>query len=324
MKHLFIINPAAGGKDKTGEISAKIHEAMKEISPLDAYEIYVTKGPMDASRAVSEKAKDGLEIRVYACGGDGTLNECVNGAVGLQNVALTHYPVGTGNDFCKMFGRDAEKFRDLKLLVGGQESPIDLINCNGRYSINICSVGIDARIGTAVHNYSKIPFIPGKLGYIISTIVNIIKGINQFFTITCGEEVFEGEFAMVCACNGQYYGGFFNPVPEAQPDDGLIDFLIVKKVSRIEFLKLVMKFKDGRYKEMPEYISHVQAKSMNIACKQSMVINVDGEIAEGNAANFTVEAGKLRFFYPQEISCNKKLTIKSQEISKKVLKNSMA
>ena len=103
MKHYFIINPVAGGKDRTEEISCTVKEAMKSAAPNDAFEIYVTKGPMDASRAVKEKASGGEELRIYACGGDGTLNECVNGAAGFENAAVTHYPTGTGNDFIKIF-----------------------------------------------------------------------------------------------------------------------------------------------------------------------------------------------------------------------------
>ncbi|MCE6983484.1 lipid kinase, partial [Pseudomonas frederiksbergensis] len=88
---------------------------------------------------------------VYACGGDGTLNECVNGAVGHDNVAVTHFPCGTGNDFIKMFGEEKDRFFDLSDLVRGEVRPLDVMECCGRYAVNICSVGIDARIGTEVH-----------------------------------------------------------------------------------------------------------------------------------------------------------------------------
>jgi len=302
MKHLFVINPVAGGKDRTEELSTLINKVMPLKAPGEDYEIYVTKGPMDAVSFVKEKSASGEKLRIYACGGDGTLNECVNGAAGFQNVALTHYPVGTGNDFIKIFGKGAEKFKNLGRLVEGEERAVDLINCNGRYSLNICSVGIDARIGTDVHKYSSVPLLGGRGGYIISTVVNIIKGINQHFTIKVDGEVAEGQFALVCACNGRYYGGYFNPVPEAQPDDGLIDFLIIKKVSRLQFLKIVGKYQSGHYKEMPEIIRHISAKSLVLEAEEKMTINLDGEIAEGSKAEFTLEQGKLRFFFPKEIA----------------------
>jgi YegS/Rv2252/BmrU family lipid kinase len=302
MKHLFVINPVAGGKDRTEALSKTINEVMPLKAPGEDFEIYVTKAPMDAVRIVKEKAASGEKLRIYACGGDGTLNECANGAAGFSNAALTHFPAGTGNDFIKIFGKGAEKFKNLALLVDGEEKAVDLISCNGRYSLNICSVGIDARIGTDVHKYSGIPVLGGKGGYIISTVVNIIKGINQHFTIKADGEVVEGEFALVCACNGRYYGGYFNPVPEAQPDDGLIDFLIIQKVSRTQFLQLVGKYQSGRYKEMPEVIRHISAKSLILEGENIMKINLDGELAEGITAEFKLEEAKLNFFFPQGIS----------------------
>ena len=97
MKHLFIVNPVAGGKDRTAEITALAGQTLQSSGAL--FEVYVTKAPMDACDKIRADAAEGGELRVYACGGDGTLNECVNGAAGLQNVAVTHFPCGTGNDF---------------------------------------------------------------------------------------------------------------------------------------------------------------------------------------------------------------------------------
>ena len=102
MKHLFIVNPTAGGKDKTELVRRRVEEvfAGREVS----YEIYVTKAAMDAPGKIRRAAESGEALRVYACGGDGTFNECVCGAAGLANVAVCPYPTGTGNDFCRMFG----------------------------------------------------------------------------------------------------------------------------------------------------------------------------------------------------------------------------
>jgi len=300
MKHLFVINPVAGGIDQTDTVSSLIRGAMEKMRPDEPYEIYVTKGPMDACEAIRERAMDGSELRVYACGGDGTLNECVNGAAGRRNVSLTHYPMGTGNDFCKIFGAGAERFKSFELLIDGEERDVDLINCNGRYSINICSVGIDARIGVEVHKYSRLPFISGHRAYIFSTLVNFIKGISRHFMIKLDDTVIEGDFSLICACNGRYYGGGFNPMPDALPDDGLLDFLIIKKVSRIAFAKLIGKFKNGRYRELPDkYMTYRRGRALSVESKENMIINIDGEIQEGLIARFIVEPSALRFFFPR-------------------------
>ena len=157
MKHLFIVNPVAGGRDRTDDVTAA---AQAVLGPAGLeFEVYRTKAPMDAVEKIRAEAKVCDDLRVFACGGDGTLNECVNGAAKLENVSVTSYPGGTGNDFIKAFGDDRERFFDLAQLVFGEIRKFDLIETCGRYSINICSVGADARIGTDVHKYSSIPVL---------------------------------------------------------------------------------------------------------------------------------------------------------------------
>ena len=212
MKHLFIVNPTAGGSDKTAIVTERVNTAFSHFETSgDTYEIYVTKAPMDAPGKIKAEAAENERLHVYACGGDGTFNECVCGAAGLDNVAVCPFPTGTGNDFCRMFGEEKDMFRDLGALLCGSEHPIDLIDCNGRFCSNICSVGIDARIGTSVHNYSKIPVIGGATGYVVSLIVNVFKGINRHMRVRIKDFYVDEELALVCVCNGRYYGGGFNP-----------------------------------------------------------------------------------------------------------------
>ena len=150
MKHLFIINPAAGSRDRTSEYSAAIRTAC-DARRLH-YEIRVSMGPGDCTRIAREAAAAGEELRIYACGGDGTLNEVVTGVVGYHNAAVTLYSGGSGNDFVRMFN-EPKAFSDLDRLLDAEESEFDLIRVNGDYSLNICSVGLDARIAAAVSGY---------------------------------------------------------------------------------------------------------------------------------------------------------------------------
>lgn len=125
MKHLFIVNPTAGGKDSTSEVRAKVEEAFSTRE--GQYEIYVTRAPLDATEKIKSEASTGEHIRAYACGGDGTFNECISGAVGCENVAVAPFPTGTGNDFCRMFGDEMNLYRDAGALLDGFEHPIDII-----------------------------------------------------------------------------------------------------------------------------------------------------------------------------------------------------
>lgn len=296
MKHLFIVNPAAGGKDKTDYVSARVAQYFSGRE--GEFEIYRTKAPMDAAAKVRREAETGAELRVYACGGDGTLNECVCGAVGHKNAAVTCFPTGTGNDFIKMFGADRERFRDIAELINGETHPVDVIDCNGRCCLNICSVGIDARIGTQVHKYSHIPVIGGPTGYVTSLAVNLARGVKTPLRVICNGRLYYGEMSLICACNGCFYGGGFNPVPEARPDDGLIDFLIVKGVSRTAFLAIVGSYAKGHYAAFPRVITHVRGTSMEIESEREIVVNIDGEAIYGKKIALALLPGAVNFIFP--------------------------
>ena len=298
MKHLFIVNPVAGGSDKTDEVRARAREAFR--SREEPYEIYVTRGPMDAARKIREEAESGERLRVYACGGDGTFNECVCGAALCENVAVCPFPTGTGNDFCRMFGAEKELFRDLPALLDGTERPIDLIECNGRWSANICSVGVDARIGTDVHKYSGIPLIGGATGYVVSAVVNMFKGIATPMTVTCGDFSEGGMHTLICACNGRYYGGGFNPSLDAMPDDGIMDVFIAQKVNLIQFAALIGKYAKGRADEMAPIIKHIRTSGeLVIRCEKEDVAQLDGEALRATEFRIRMVPKALNLIVPK-------------------------
>ena len=297
MKHLFIVNPTAGGKDKSIAVSRAVRTAFQNRE--GEYEVYVTRAPMDAAEKVRRDAALCEHLRVYACGGDGTFNECVCGAALLENVAVCPFPTGTGNDFCRMFGEEKDLYRDLEALLDGTEHPIDLIDCNGRYSANICSVGIDARIGTEVHKYSGLPLVGGAGGYVVSAVVNVFKGINRPMKVRVGDYDDTGEYALLCACNGRYYGGGFNPSLNARPDDGVLDIYVVKKVSLLTLARLIGHYAAGEADKYPKYIRHLRGDSLHIEFEEDNVINVDGEAMYAKTVDMKLLPGALRLIVPR-------------------------
>ena len=298
MKHLFIVNPVAGGADKTAEVRAKAEKAFQNRE--DGFEIYVTRGPMDAARKIRMEAGLGEELRVYACGGDGTFNECVCGAAEQENVAVCPFPTGTGNDFCRMFGGEQDLFRDLDALLDGGVHAIDLIDCNGRWSVNICSVGIDARVGTEVHKYSGIPLLGKGSAYVVSAAVNMFKGIASEMSVSCGEFQRSGKTTLVCACNGRFYGGGFNPSLKARPDDGVMDIYIVKKVNLLEFAVLIGQYAAGKADKLPKYITHLRSSgALEMTFGRTEVINVDGEAMYADHVVMRMVPRALRLIVPK-------------------------
>lgn len=297
MKHLFIINPTAGGHDSTEKIKSIVTEVFQDL-PGETYEFYVTRAPKDATEEILRRADSGEELRVYSCGGDGTFNECVNGAAGKENIAVTPFPVGTGNDFCRMFGDDKDLFLDIRALIAGTVRPIDLIACNDFYSVNICSVGFDAKVGMNVHKYSSLPLIGGKVGYVVSLIVELFKGLNTEMKIRCNGTTYSGKFALACVCNGRYYGGGFMPSADAMPDDGELDIYLAKGMGLFSAAANIGKYASGRSDEVPQHIIHLRGQSISIEFPEESVINVDGESVFSKEARMQVKRGALNLIVP--------------------------
>lgn len=299
MKHLFIINPAAGSKDRTESYRQKIERVFrKKALP---YEIQVSSAPGNCTEIARQAAETGEEYRIYACGGDGTLNEVVAGVAGYDNVAVTMYAGGSGNDFIKIFN-DTEPFRDLEQLLDCRETTFDLVRCNEDVSLNICSVGLDARIGTDVSQYKRIPLLNGFRAYAASTVVNVIKGIAEHYVVEIDGQHIDGDQTLICACNGRFYGGGFNPVPEADPCDGLLDVLIIKKVSRLKVAQVIGKYKNGLYRELEDIVRHIKTEKLRIICDKPTSINLDGELRIADVIDISIAKEKLRFFYPAKLS----------------------
>ena len=297
MKHIFIINPAAGSSDRTAEYTAKIQAA---CAGLD-YEIAVSKGPGDCTRIAREAAESGEEVRLYACGGDGTLNEVVSGAAGFDNAAVTVYVGGSGNDFVKIFD-DRHAFEDLSRLLDAEETVFDLIDCNGNLAVNICCVGLDARIGAEMARFKRLPGVSGSLAYLLSTAVNVFKGISEHCVVQVAGERIDAEQTFVCVANARYYGGGFYAVPDAEPDDGKLDILLVKKLKLWQIPSALAKYKAGRYKELGHIARHFRTDRIVIHCDRESPVNLDGEIRMHRDVEMKISDKKIRFFYPRGLS----------------------
>ena len=301
MKHLFIINPAAGSRNRYERYQADIHAACHARN-LD-YRIALSERPGDCTRLALEAAQSGEEYRIYACGGDGTLNEVAVGAAGYPNVAITVFAGGSGNDFIKIFD-DPKAFFDIHRLLDADEVDFDMIRCNDDLALNICCVGLDARVGNKMAEYKRLPGVSGSGAYILSTVVNLAQGISEHYVIEVGDERIDGRQTMICIANAQWYGGGFHAVPDADPTDGLLDVLIVKKLNLMQVATVIGKYKAGLYKEVPQVVRHLRTDSIRILCDGDTPINLDGEVRMAKEATFRVSPHKLRFFYPKGLKLN--------------------
>ena len=305
MKHVFIINPTAGKVDSRQKIY-DMADALRTKHNLDV-QCILTKKQGHATEIARRLCDSGEELRFYACGGDGTVNEVANGIIGYDNAAMTVIPVGTGNDFLKNFGDDLEKFRDAENLWDGPQFPMDAIDVNGRIALTIACSGIDARVARDVHKYSESPILDGKSSYIASLLVNFLfKGIGSHWIVELDGETIEDDFSLVSVCNGRYYGGGFMPVAEARMDDGVLNTLVVKKVSRGAFIKFVGPYSKGQYYKFPHVARCVAPKVVRIRSeKPDIVTCLDGECITSDDVTIRLSDKRLNFFGPVGCDCNR-------------------
>lgn len=299
MKHIFIINPSAGKSDRRQRLYA-MADALRQRHEQDV-ECMLTASPGHAAVIARTLAESGGAVRLYACGGDGTLNEVVNGAAGYANVSVTCIPTGTGNDFLKNFGSDAEKFQDAENLWNGAAQPLDLIDCNGRLCLTIACSGVDARIAESVHRFGATPLLSGRGSYLVSVAANcLLRPIGQHLTVWLDEERMEGDFALVSVCNGRYYGGGSTPIPEARMNDGVLNTVLVRSLSRLRIARLFPDYSAGRHEKIPPQLLRLStARIIRIHSEADDIVTcLDGESLHSHDVTLHLSEKKLSFFGP--------------------------
>ena len=304
MKHIFIINPHAGKRDQTSRIY-EMADHLREAHGLTCA-CMLTDRPGGAADMARKLAETGEELRLYACGGDGTISEVANGIAGFSNAAMTAIPTGTGNDFLKNFGPDMEKFQDAENLWAGEVFPLDLIACNGRLCLTIACNGIDARIADSVHQYGNSPLLHGRNSYLASVAVNFLfKPIGRHWKVWLDDEALEDDFALVSMCNGRYYGGGSMPVPEARMNDGVLHTVLIKNIPKATFARLFAPYSAGEYRKLPQELVRVStAGTVRIQSETELVTCLDGECFRSREVVMGLADKRLRFFGPKGCSPN--------------------
>ncbi len=301
MKHLIVFNAGAGkNKERAEAFRAKIEESFKGLD----YEIYETEGP----RAVIPFLKKYLNehkdtVRVYACGGDGTIHEVVNGLVGFPNAELAILPTGTGNDFVKTYGvmnENREEYLSFKPLIEGQPVEIDLSKLTGGnleeplYSVNVINFGFDAIVG-ARGNYYKEHGLPegvkeGTNPYDYALKNDAMKHgrFNDIEVFADGEKLNEKQMLLATLAQGQWVGGQFKCAPKSDNTDGLIDVCVLKTMTFLGLGMIIGTYTKGKHLDKPrKKIVYRRAKEIRMAGPQEFDVCVDGEMIKGN--NFVVQ-----------------------------------
>ncbi len=294
MKHLFIINPVAGKGHASAYIPA-IHSHFK--GNTEEYHIEITQNPGHARDISAWYAKKG-DYRIYSIGGDGTLNEVLNGMAG-SGCSLGVLPAGSGNDFLKSI-YDSKDYADiLEKTISADAKPVDCGVVNDRYFINIMSVGLDAEVGYYSGRLNKKLHLPGMLSYLAGIVIALAKGKIRFpVKITFDDtETIETEIALTACTNGKYYGGGFIPVPYTEFNDGVLDVCYVEGKGLFEILYLIPKYMKGTHVNM-KGVNFRKIEKMTIRSEEELKINIEGELIFAKTANVEIKRGFINFIIP--------------------------
>lgn len=298
MKHYFIINPTAGPVDATEKIKGLINQYFTDE---DQYEIYLTKCSADAyrySKEICERYPD-EEKCFYAGGGDGTTYEVINGIASFDNVYFTVLPFGSCNDFLKVFPN--YDFKDLGKLKHGKVMPVDCLEVNGFYSLNVLNVGVDALINYDACEFKKRMNV--KKAYNKAVMKNALKLKHSKITLTVDDKVVFDDVMTLCSfANGGFYGGGYNCAPRAIVDDGLMEITIVHNVGLFKFAKIIGRYKAGKHlddAEAMKVITYLRGKHVVLDSDERLCFCIDGETIWDNHFEINLLEHKINLVLPE-------------------------
>lgn len=294
MKHLFIINPVAG----KGQAD-RYHDQIEVYftGRKEKFEIIRTEGPGHATRAVRDQVEK-EDCRVYSIGGDGTLNEVLNGLTG-SNSQLGVIPAGSGNDFYRSL--DIANDHDiLARTIEGSPKRCSLGLVNGRYFLNVASAGIDA---TIVHNaarFKKLPFLSGQGAYILGIFYTVFSYRSFEASISLDkEETIRKRTLLAAVANGRYYGGGMMVAPDADLTSDSFQVCHVDHASPVRIIRLFPTLIKGEHGRLKEVTFH-QAEEVTIEAMEGFMLNIDGEVQKVDKATFRLINEGVKILVPRD------------------------
>ena len=301
--YLFLINPAAGQKNRQG-LEAKLESAVTFPGSTHTCVIVTTERPgHGAELAAAFAIRHGSRAIIVACGGDGTAHELAQALLGTD-AALAILPLGTGNDFARAFLSSLDVDTLMPRMTHPQIRPIDLLEINGRVCLNITSFGFDTRVQRLMKKIASLPINRharwlSRFHYPLAIVIGLLG--PKAFSFMCsldGETRQPVRYILAALCNGRYYGGGFNPAPQSQVDDGLVEWVQVDPLSLPRILGLIPKYKQGRHLDDPAvHTLKLTEGHIWAAPGQSLLGNIDGELFETSEIRFKVLPEAIRFAF---------------------------
>lgn len=296
MKSRLIVNPVSG-TDAAPDYLQTINERLREsIGEMD---IVMTVAAGDAATSAAQAARDGYE-RLFVGGGDGTLNEVINGvagvAGGLGRITFGLIPLGTGNDFAGALGISEDVDEAIDILLEERTLEVDVGLLNDRHFVNVSAGGFIAEVSDAVNPQLKT--VAGKLAYLIggAQVLMEYEHANLRLRVIENERVVEREMAMemFAVCNSRLVGGGRLIAPHAVINDGLLDVCIVEAMPVLDFVNLLTSVSGGTHVEDPR-VAYFHAREIDLHFDRVIKVNTDGEVLEAADCSYRILPRAARF-----------------------------
>jgi len=282
---VVILNPAARG-ERAKRWRARV-EAIARGSVLCA-----TSHSGEAETIARHAAQEGIG-KIVAAGGDGTINEVVNGIAGT-NAALGLLPMGTMNVFAMELGLPAHDLgRCWNIVERGNTRLVDLPNANGKHFVQLAGVGLDAQVVKETSLAFKRSF--GPLSYLISAAQIAARKPPRLFIESENASIEEGSFVLIG--NGRLYGGPFPFFKHAVIDDGLFDVVVFKRLGYLEIIKYLQDVVFSSDIRVPE-IEYFQTRHLRVTSDQDVPVELDGELVGQCPVEFQMREKALRVLAP--------------------------
>jgi YegS/Rv2252/BmrU family lipid kinase len=301
----IIINPNSGKRkaEKDREIIFDILNK-KKIHFVH----YDTHSKLHAIELTHKLINEGIN-KILVVGGDGTLNEVVNGIFSqdttpTDQIILGLIPVGTGNDWGRLYNISTDYSRAIDTLINGKiiSQDVGLATFNSgngtqsRYFMNIAGMGFDAKVANKV-NEDKINNKSGAILYIKNLLQILFKTSSIQYKITRDSHLMEKDVFSLCVGIGKYNGSGMMQLPNSIPDDGLFDITIIKKISKIDVILNVKNLYDGTFVKHPAIEMHT-AKEMKIETIEPVQLELDGESVGFSPFTFRILERALNIIVP--------------------------
>jgi diacylglycerol kinase (ATP) len=295
MKTKLIVNPASGQETAIGHLPA-INARLRDAGPVD---IVLTTGEGDGIEAGRRAAAEGYD-RVFVAGGDGTLNEVLNGIVqvegALGRITLAIVPLGTGNDFATAIGVPDVPEDAVEALLGGEAVPVDVGRVNGRSFLNISAGGFIADVSDAVNPQLKT--VLGKLAYLVGGAQVLFDYQPLAARITNGSTTTESSLLAFAVCNSRLIGGGRLIAPHAIVDDGWLDVCLIGAMPALEFVALLRRVSSGDHVD-DDRVTYFRTQALELAFDRVIRINTDGQVLEAGECRYEVWPGAARVLMPR-------------------------